>query len=62
MQPDVFLFWLYDIYVIFLFQFWHAVKVQTLALVEALEGVQGDGWVVDVVLVIFFVYSISIYF
>jgi len=52
MQPDVFLFWLYDIYVIFLFQFWHAVKVQILALVEALEGVQGDGWVVDVVLVI----------
>ena len=38
--------------ILFYFQFWHAVKVQTLALVEALEGVQGDGWVVDVVLVI----------
>lgn len=56
-QPDVFLFWWKHSHfgfmifmILFYFQFWHAVKVQTLALVEALEGVQGDGWVVDVVL------------
>jgi len=34
--------------------FLHAVKVQTLALVEVLEGAWVDGWVVDVVSVILF--------
>lgn len=34
--------------------FLHAVKVQTLVLVEVLEGAWVDGWVVDVVSVILF--------